>query len=218
MGLELTNPNQTPPGGFRYKVPDTGQWVPANYPREMIYSWNDLEEAVRGHYRANHIDPPANLRHAILDQLCQILPQGQCRDGNRIIGFFQGIVAEFQRIVQGTITLVDWWISSGRQRVSNEEIERRSVICGKCIFNAPPVGCSSCNIGILNKVVESAIGGDRVPTDDLLQSCTICGCHLRVKSRLPKEVLRRNIPEKQLAQLPPAHDGFPGCWVRDDAA
>lgn len=205
----MNNFQTTPPGMWRYRVPETGRWI------KEFYAYNDLEAEIVKHYKANSLTAPADLRQRIVEQMCEQLPPGWCKDGSGLIGFVRGLLHEFQRVLQGTSTLVDWWIKGGKQRVSDAEVIRRTEICGKCIFNQPPVGCTACNIAALNKVVESAMGIDRLPSDSQLESCQVCGCTLRPKTRMPLDILLRHITEKQLAQFPPAHDNWPGCWLRE---
>lgn len=211
MALSLNNPNMTPPGLFRYRVPETGHII------KDYYSWNDIEEAVVKHYRANHLPVPGDLRQLIIDQLCQTLPNGWCRDSDRagFIGFARGLMHEFQRIVQGTITLADWVVADGAERVDDAEVTRRGEICKRCVFNQPPIGCSSCSMATLNKIVEKFVGGQPLPIDNQLESCMICGCNLRVKARLSIDVLKRHIKPEQMLQFPPPHESFQGCWLRE---
>ena len=199
-----------PPGLFRYRVPETG------YFSKDWYSWNDLEDDVVRNYRVNHLPVPTDLRQLMTDYLCKQLPEGWCRDGNRgFVGFVRGLLHEFQRILQGTITLSDWMLSEGAKRVDDSEAMRRASICQKCPFNQPPIGCSSCSIAALNKIVEKFLGGQSMPLDSQLESCMICGCHLRVKVRVPMDVLKRHIKPEQMLQFPPAHESFVGCWLRE---
>jgi hypothetical protein len=115
----------------------------------------------------------------------------------------------------GTTVLADWVLSEGGKRVDDSEAIRRGEICKRCVFNQPPIGCSSCNIAALNKIVEKFLGGQSLPIDNQLESCQICACHLRVKVRVPMEVLKRHIKPEQMLQFPPAHESFPGCWLRE---
>lgn len=211
MPVQINNWSVTPPGLWRYRVPETGHWV------RDFYAYNDLEDALRQYYKANALSMPSDVRNRVQEQMCEQLPPGWCKvEGAGVIGYVRGLLHEFQRVLQGTTTLADWWINGGKQRVSNEEVVRRSAICQKCIFNQPPVGCSACNIAALNRAVESTLGGDRLPTDAQLESCSICGCNLRVKTRIPLDILQRHINDQQRQQFPPQHNGFSGCWLREE--
>ncbi len=212
MALSFNNVNTTPPGLYRYRIPElTG-------PAAMVtdfWAYNDLEAEVAARYRRNGLAVPGDLRQQITDQLCKQLPKGYCRDGTGLFGYFGQLLHAFQRILQGTITVADWWLAAGKQRVSTEEIQRRSAICQQCSFNQPPTGCATCSMAALNRIVESTLGNDRLPTDAGLEACVVCGCNLRVKVRIGKEVLLRHIPEAQQMQFPPAHGTFAGCWLRE---
>ncbi len=212
MALTFNNPNVTPPGLYRYRIPElTG-------PAAMVtdfWAYNDLEAEVAARYRRNGLAVPGDLRQQITDQLCAQLPKGYCRDGTGLFGWAGQLLASFQRILSGTITLADFWIASGRKRVSTEEIERRSTICQGCAFNQPPTGCTGCNLAALNRIIEATVGGDRLPSDAGLESCQICGCGLRPKVRIPLDVLQRHLTDEQKRQFPPGNGQWPGCWLRE---
>ena len=214
MALTFNNPNVTPPGLYRYRIPElTG-------PAAMVtdfYAYNDLENEVVARYKRNGKAVPGDLRQQITDQLCIQLPPGWCRDGAGLFGWARQLLHEFQRILSGTIVLADWWVSTGKKRVPTEEIIRRSAICQGCAFNQPPTGCSGCSMGALNKIVEAAVGNDRLPSDAGLEACAVCGCNLRVKTRIGLDVLQRHLTDEQKMQFPPAHNGWAGCWLREEA-
>lgn len=210
MSLEVRNYTETPPGLWRYRVPETGIWV------KDFYAYNDLEAEVLRHYKANGKGAPSGLRQSIIDQMCQQLPEGWCHDGNRWLAIGQRFAAEFQRVLTGTTTLVDWWINAGRQRVSQEEADRRAEICSTCIFNQLPQGCTACNGKALRDLANQIVGGSATAFDSTLQACQICGCELRAKVWLPLDVLQRHIPAAQLAQFPPPNGAYKGCWLRDE--
>lgn len=214
MALTFNNPNVTPPGLYRYRIPElTGEAAMV----KDHYAYNDLEAEVIARYKRNGMSAPGDLRQRITDQLCQQLPIGWCRDGTGLFGWARQLLHEFQRILSGTITLADAWISSGKKRPSTEEIERRSAICQSCAFNQPPTGCASCSMGALTRVIDAALGNDRLPTDAGLEACAVCGCSLRLKVKISMDVLQRHLTDEQKMQFPPAHGVFKGCWLREDA-
>lgn len=213
MAITFKNFTETPPGLYWYRVPDTGQRIP---PTDGFYAFNDLEEAVAKHYRANAKVVPSDLRQQLIDQMCQHLPDGWCRDGNRILSLGVSLQNEFNRILQGTTTLVSWWLT-GRQKVEPAEAERRASICSKCVFNQPIVGCSACNSNALQGLVNQVVGSHPTTVDATLNACQICGCSLRAKVWLPLDLLVKHMPEAQRAQFPPAHNSFPGCWLRAES-
>lgn len=194
---------------LRYRVPETGELVPA---RGMeVPNYNDLEDVVRAYYRANKLSVPPNLPLLIQDQLCRVIPSRFCadehgnvlRDGSTVFGF------NFDIVKQGTATLVDWFVRGAATRVSSTETVRRSEICRTCSFNQPVPGCTSCNSTALHALVNKIVGGETLTSDAALHGCSICGCSLKAKTRLPLDVLRRHTSEEQLNKFP-AH-----CWMKD---
>lgn len=214
MPVTINNWNMTPPGLWRYRIPEiadaTVAWV------KGFYAYNDLEAEIHRRYKANGIGVPADLRQLIVEQLCQTLPEGWCNDGSLLSKIGTAISREFNRVVQGTTTLLDWWVSSGRRKVPLEEANRRAAICATCVFNAEPAGCTNCNKGVLPNLAKAIVGGEPTAYENSLQSCFVCGCALSAKVHLPLDVLKAHIKPAQLAQFPPPHPGFAGCWLRTD--
>jgi hypothetical protein len=147
--LKLRTFSEAPPF-LRYRVPESGEVIPPV--GQEVHNYNDLEDAVRAHYRANQLKVPANLPALIQDQLCRQIPSRFCsdengnvlRDGSNIFGF------NFDVVKQGTATIVDWFVRGGAKKVSTDETARRSKICSTCAFNQPVPGCSSCNSASLH--------------------------------------------------------------------
>ena len=213
MSVELKNPNECPPGQFRYRIPELqGEvaWV------KGYWNYNDLEKEVLRRYKANSITAPSDLRNQIMTQLCEQLPPDRCTDTDRIRSWGRDLARAFDRVMQGTSTLLDWLVRGNREQVPDEEASRRAAICATCIFNADPEGCSQCNMKALRSLADAIVGGNRQPWDAQLKSCGICGCTLSAKVRLPLDVLRRHLKPEQLTQLPPAYPGFAGCWLREE--
>ena len=206
--LKLRTFSEAPPF-LRYRVPESGEVIPPV--GQEVHNYNDLEDAVRAHYRANQLKVPANLPALIQDQLCRQIPSRFCsdengnvlRDGSTIFGF------NFDVVKQGTATLVDWFVRGGAEKVSTEETTRRSKICSTCAFNQPVPGCSSCNSASLHGLVNKIVGVLALPTDAALNGCSICGCSLKAKVRLPLDVLLRHTSPEQLNKFP-AH-----FWMKE---
>lgn len=200
--------NETPPNQWKFHVAETNRWVPdpAILGATTFHAYQDLHDAVLAHYKANHIPVPGDLDSRMGDQICRSIPGRFCADehGRRRHG--QGWVFNMASIKQGTATLVDWFLTS-REKVSNDEIATRSKICSNCSFNQLPSDCASCGAGGLNALIETVTGHQPLPGDAMLKSCFICGCNLKVKTRLPTELLRSHMPQDQLDQLP-SH-----CWL-----
>lgn len=214
MGCTIRNMNETPPGRWRHRIEGIAgpqAWV------SEFYAYNDLEEEVVKRYRANGKEVPSDLRQRIIDQMCQQLPDNWCQCGDRTqySMWFRNAVHEFARVFQGTATLVDWFVAGNREKVSPDVAEYRADRCSTCVFNQPPQGCTTCNQKSLRSKVNEIVGGSATKYDLALNACAICGCELKAKIWLPKEILLRHMSEQQIAQLPPAHNGFKGCWLKE---
>lgn len=214
MSITIKNYHETPPGQWRYRIPDIADARVAFV--SGFNSYDELEKEVTNRYRANAKTVPADLRQQIVEQMCQQLPEGWCRDGTRRLGVGARLLAEFTRVLQGTTTLLNWWIEGHREKVPLDEATRRAGVCSRCTFNQPAQGCTTCNLPALQALVRQVVGGIPTPLDGALQSCTICGCDLKAKVHLPLAVLQKHLSAEQVAQFPPAHNDWPGCWLRKD--
>lgn len=205
--MRLRTLTETPPNGMhRYRVPETGKWVPES---ERFWAYVDLRDAVIAHYRANLVPVPSNLDALIQDQECAALPGSWCVDSVTGLAGRDGTPAECNSllvVVQGTRTLLDWKATSN-EIVPESEITRRTVICAACPMNDTIPGCTACNSDTLKDVVDAIVGSTALPGDASLRSCKVCCCGLAAKVRLPLEVLQRNLSVKQKAALP----SF--CWL-----
>ena len=193
---------------LRYTVPETGATVPL--PQEAVHNYHDLRASVISHYKANGKQPPANLDDLVQDQLSTRNPSRFFIDsatGERLSAG-HGLAHTFETVLQGTRTIVNWFMT-GMRRVSDSEVARRTSICQICSFNQEPAGCTGCNMPALMGLVNTVVGGKELPGDSQLRSCVVCGCSLRAKSRIPLDVLRKHTSEAQLEK-------FPGhCWMKD---
>lgn len=192
------------PSYLRYLVPETGQLVPPSY--LSVHNYYDLRDAVICHYKANGKAVPGDLDSKIQDHLCHKIPGRFCEDEHgRRLTVFSGAF-DIGAVIQGTRVLANWFMS-GRERVSNDEVDRRTGICVNCPHNKQPEGCTSCNMPALTDLVNSIVGGQDRPGDSNLRGCEICMCSLRAKTRIPLQILRKNTSEDQLKKFPSY------CWM-----
>lgn len=75
MSRYLNNPNEVPPGGFRYFQAETKFLVTAP-------SWKDLLARVQAHRMANVIPIGSNFDQEIQDAVCAQAPPETCTDNN----------------------------------------------------------------------------------------------------------------------------------------
>lgn len=98
------------------------------------------------------------------------------------------------------------WKAQGKPMVSQEEAERRALICQKCIHNKPVGGCDGCT-GFAAEVA-SFLSGMTTPQDERLNVCLLCHCFLKAKVWLPLDVVDNHGVDFTRA---------PWCWQKGDA-
>lgn len=204
--LRLPTLNETPPGQWRYRCP--------NLPNDIawigpFHAFQDLKDAVINRCRANSVTPPVNLDADIQDQICRNLPPGKCKDENGVpyMGAGQPPSLDLSHIKAATATL--WsWMREGGQRVSKDEIYRRTLICAECPYNTP-LYCASCAEKSLRDLISAAVGGSSLPSDNLLHICGKCSCSLKAKTRLPVEIIRSHTSKDIMGSLPEK------CWIKE---
>lgn len=199
---QFSNLNETPPGMYRYFVPETKTWF------RNFLAIQDLASAVRQHYKANQLPCPDNLAELIADQLCPDLPPERCTrvDGGPVTIGPLGRGMSFTDVVQGTKTLISWWWN-GSNKVEIAEANRRAEICSRCQYNQQPTGCAKCNNPLM-WLIKQFVGPGTTSFDSHLKACRVCKCSLRVKVWFPMEILLPHMPDDQKAALPDF------CWLK----
>lgn len=202
--LKLIRRNTVPPNGWRYQHLETGWWSRGGH-------FDDLVRNAVEYRRANHLPVGTNFEAEVEHQICEPLGADWCnnkRPKPSLLG------TTFAQIVQATATLIDFALH-GRVVVDNQEVIRRGTICATggpngqpCPMNVDDASCKPCNSEGLKAVVSRIVVNGEVPTDKLLKHCSVCGCTLRAKTRIPIEILHRHMSKKQ-------NDDFPAyCWVK----
>lgn len=198
---KLPNRTNAPPGGWRYRVPETGQTFSGA-------SEYDLITKLQAHYRVNGYPYPDDMPKLIEHYVCSSEP-GYCHDGTGrpALKWTNKLAHTFHVVLQGSTTL-GHWLLGGRKFVDQAVADRRSATCTQCALNEEPQGCTSCNAGALRDVVTKLVGSRRSAHHDRLKACKVCHCQLAVKVWMPLPVLLQHMPEEQQEQLP-GH-----CWLR----
>lgn len=207
--LRVSNLTSTPPGMWKYLVPETGTWVPDRSALgfSKYVAFPDLIKGIKAHYKANSVTVPTNLDELVHDQCCRSIPSYCVDEKGRKDTSAPQFHFDLNTVIQGTLTLADWVIH-GSPVESDEVIVDRTSACDKCQFNQDPQGCSSCNRKSLTRAIEKVVGKRKLASDSKLKSCMICGCSLIAKVRIPKDILLRHMSEEQIKRLP-SH-----CWLK----
>jgi hypothetical protein len=189
--LALTNYRVCPPDGFRYVFPEDGY---------VSHAWTHDAWIADGaaHCQANNYDIP-DLAERMEEQLCKTLPPGWCNydDPNRAR---PSTVMHWDDVLRGTKQMATW-VAGGMQYASQEESERRALICSRCYLNVYVSGCAACHA-----LVETVVKDVKTKSDAHLKACAVCKCLLRAKVHFPMEVLDKE--NARVQELYPEH-----CWL-----
>ena len=192
--LRLLNPRVTPPEPFfRYRFPSDGY--------ESVATTHDAWLIDAGmHAAANGLAGPS--AEEMEDQLCQTLPPGWCEfdDENRPR---PSTALDWGNVEAGLKTF-GRWIVGGCKFVSQEEADRRALVCTRCYLNVSLGGCSGCQ-----RMIAEVVGNKTTKYDFALRACGVCKCVLKAKVHFPQSIL-----DKENQTLQEMYPSF--CWNRKD--
>lgn len=178
--LRLKNRNLVPDGGFRYYYDETAYLCRgANY-----HAW---QNKCAEHEKANGLRERTEAERE--DWLCHVIdPVFVERGGTR------GRLPRVEEIKSFLTTLVNRHMGDV-DFVPQGEADRRAGICASCPHNNRVLDCTTCE-----DIASKAMGITRekkTKHDNMLEGCGICGCYLRVKVWMEKEILekRNDYPE-----------------------
>lgn len=197
--LRLPNEYTSPPGQWRYRVPETGQKFVGSNKQELL-------SQLRAHYEVNGYPFPDDIEAKIEDYICETVPD-YCEGTGKPSK--PGLAHTFHVVMQGTKTLGSWFIK-GREFVPQEQADRRAATCASCVLNDEPEGCTSCNMSKLHELVEKFVGKRKTSSHDRLKSCRACLCNNRVKVWLPLKILIDNTEPEDKERLTPQ------CWILEE--
>jgi len=208
MHSGLPNRIVSPPGGWRCRMPETGQEFKGASSQQVI-------SQLRASYKANGYPEPADYMAMVEAYVCSKQPD-YCTGNHPANVPIEGFT--FHTVLQGLRTLGQWsWHSlkrGARQYVPQELANERARTCTTsgpggtpCPFNDEPQGCTSCNAASMQAAVRIIVGERSTSSDAGLKSCRICNCGLKAKVHLPHAVLYDNMPQAQFEKLPPY------CWM-----
>ena len=187
--LKLFSPSSVPPDGFRYVFPQDGF---------VAHAWDYATwfEVASKHAAANQIVCPST--DDMEEQLCQTLPPSWCRydDPNRAR---PNVNLGWQDVQNALQTFVSW-LKGGLKTVSQDEAERRALICSRCYLNVNVEGCAGCQ-QLVREISKST------KHDSHLRACAVCKCVLKAMVHFRIEDLVKTTAQKDL------YCNVSHCWL-----
>jgi len=193
--LTILRDVDTPPGGWKYLVPETGLLIKSA-------SVLGLRADVRNHLRANDIPIPEHFDKWLANEVCSqnVGMTGICGKppkklhANVLPNLSPSALGRFSRTMIGIV--------KNRRFVTQEEANRRAEICVKCPLNVTVGGCQGC-FSFVHEVRKLLTN---ITTEAKPDFCGACGCDLQLKVWIPNDILDE--AETEL----PAY--VPECWRR----
>jgi len=207
MPSRLNCHNVKPPGGYTFKVPETGFIVRSG-------SMPELMRAVAKYCAGASLPVPS--QEFVEDYICDRMGQAaeyHCADTKT------GMPATFppgkpscthmslSTVIDATKILFRTKLEGA---VSGSVAEKRAAVCVKCEWNQDVAGCKGCAAPTLRTAAEALIGGKTTTVNESLRTCCLCGCWLRAKIWVPTEILKDYTYKDQLERL---EKWAPHCWV-----
>lgn len=197
--MKILRDIESPPGGWRVTVPQTGVVVTAAYAK-------GLRTKVLAHLDANGHEPPDDFEEWFEDAACRESANvsGVCGDPNPVLTPKQKLItpSKAKRFLKTLLILLQ-----KRELVSREEAERRAEICRKCP-SAGNIGyCWGC--AAVYRKVRRLLGGTPIDFDREKRFCMECGCLLKGKIWLPNKLLDQ-------AEEGDRPEYAEGCWRDQD--
>lgn len=208
----LKDRTTVPPGGYQYRVPETG----------LLLKGNALASVARdaqAHLKANGIMKTSHELAALIeDQICQRYPES-CWNHPKIAAPMakphpKGHKWTVAEVKNGLNAFFRFLLP--RRFVSEPESFARATVCASCPLNVNSEACSSCTSGLL-ETVKTAIGRQRVANLDRhfagnrkLRLCDACGCFIHAKVMLDADAVAKSTTPETLARI---RKDAPGCWI-----
>lgn len=206
------NYTTTPPGGWRYAVPEVGNKIVGPFS-----SWIQLKDNITARYGSAGYAVPPDIFEKVQDYICEQEPE-HCGEPGRV-GMFSGPSEKatfhtFHAAAQCIQTLVSHRAGSG-ERPDMELQEKRAKVCAACPENQSVQGCSMCNFKTLNGLIKKIVGAKVTSVDKELKYCAVCHCSTAAKVATKHQAIWNHMPDKQKARLP--REGVDGakltCWL-----
>lgn len=188
----------SPPGGWKYTVPQTGVTITAPF-------YSSLLPRVVKHLKANGLEVDEDV---IMDGACRetkppsnwCCPKPEKPLADMPIPLLSGVEAFLKSV---------WGVLKMRKLVPPEEAQRRAAICRDCPYRTTsPGGCVTCVslIRQANELIDrNPVKFDADEDGTVRDTCRACLCLCHIKAWIPTSVL-----DKAEGQNRPNY--HPGCW------
>ena len=198
----LPNLTNTPPGGWRYVVPETSKTI------GPFTGWVQLKMNLEAYYATIGYPVPADLFAKVEEQICaaNIEYCGESYSGMVVGKAVAGAKHTFHAAVQCLGTLISHRAGSG-EKPALELQEARAQVCVACPNNTDITPCSVCNISVLKNLIQKLVGAKKTSVDAELKYCSVCHCANSAKVATKREAIWKHMPDWQKKGLPPT------CWI-----
>lgn len=203
--MNFPNYVNTPPGGWRYTVPETTKTI------GPFSNWEQLESNLKKHYQASGYDVPAKLFELVEAQICSAEPS-YCGDYSimgKLASFLRSTTHTFHAAFECLSTLLAHK-GSATEKPTQDLANARAAVCAACPENKDVTGCSGCNSRKLTSLVEKFVGASVTPSDNQLRFCAVCHCNLRAKVWTKHDAIWKVMSDEMKAKLPES------CWVKTE--
>ena len=182
---QLSKPEITPPGGWRYIDPDT------NFKFRRLYrSLDDLVKHVASYREHNKLPKIPKLEMVIQDWLCSQPNMERYCKGVRVID------RTLSQYLRGARAAVKVWLQGDRAFEIEEVAETRAAMCLECRHNKKNDKDSKLH-RYTDEYVQDIVGERKTSVDDKLFSCEICSCSLRPKVHISQKIVQESLSNKE---------------------
>ena len=210
--MPLKDRNTVPPGGWQYRVPETGTLLTG----ATIAA---VARAASEHLQANGImQSPHELAGKVENQICANHPHVCFQRGHAATApkraHTPGHKWSMTEIKNGIDAFVRFLKPD--HFVTRQQSFTRASVCASCPLNIDSAACSACSSGLLYMVKRKLDSGrvsdmDRQFTGSRkLKLCDACGCFIQAKVHLKIAAVMATMSPDQLERI---SKEAPGCWI-----
>jgi hypothetical protein len=208
--FEITDPQTSPPNGWRYRQPESGLEF-RHYSRDAFF------KEIQSHRLANGYEITPDWKERIESDICREhmaeWGAGICR---RVQHLGERKAISFAAAQSFLNTMGSWLIQTAKGEdafVSQEEADRRARICVTCPNNIHSFGgsCGSCADRIMRALLH-VVGKRSTRYDHNLGACAICSCSLAAAVHVPLAPQRAGLSEELKVEF----RAIPWCWKKND--